>query len=253
MTQDDLTYLGGFNALMDRYNSRRDPFDLNDDFPLDPAMDLASLTQKIVTETATKKQKGEPRRSSGFSRKRRTVASEFIDSSELALLNALLISNLRKTSSPPEAATLFLRLWAEQHAHLIDQLDLRWQVSSIMTFADHGATDVQRQVGQAMRMFFGMMKLFEFERQHSGLEPTVPFGFARRVKVPMPMDMAPYSLKHGGLDVNIIAPVWELAMTDAGIAPLANHLFETMNRDPATIFRRLKRMREVHARLKGDH
>lgn len=251
MSQDDLSYPGGLDALTERYNSRREPFDLDKDSLPAADADLIPFTTTFVTEAATKKRAGEPRRSSAFSRKRRDIAVEFVGKSELALLNALLISNLRKTSAPDDVATLFLRLWAEQHEHLIEQLDLRWQVSSIMTFADHGGTDVQRQVGQAMRMLFGVMKLYEFERQYSGMEPKVPFGFARRVKAPMPMDMAQYSLQHGGLDINVIAPVWELAMTDPGIAPLANHLFETLNRDPATLFRRLKRMREVHARLKG--
>ncbi|MEQ9693623.1 hypothetical protein [Shimia sp. SDUM112013] len=251
MTDKIQTFPGGRDALMQRYNVRREPFVFDHD-SLPPAdIDLAPLTQRFVTEDATRKQPGEPRRASSFSRKRRAMAEEFIGKSELAFLNGLLISNLRKTSAPDAAAPLFLRLWEEQPDHLISQLDLRWQVSSIMTFADHGGTDVQRQVGQAMRMLFGLMKLYEFERQYSGFDPTVPFGFAKRSKAALPMEMDSYSLLHGGLDVNILAPVWNLAMTDPGIAPLANHLFEMLNHDPATLFRRLNRMKEVYARLKG--
>ncbi|MBR9842993.1 MAG: hypothetical protein GYB25_07525 [Rhodobacteraceae bacterium] len=252
MSSDNLTYPGGLEALLGRYNSRRDPFDFTDlSFPPED-VDLALLAATKVTEEATKKPKWEPNPRSAWANKRRTIAREFIGNSELAYLNALLISNLRKSSAPEGCAALFLRLWEEQPAHLIEALDIRWKVSSIMTFADHGGTDVQRQVGQALRMLFGMMKLYEFERLYSGFDPQTPFGFSRKKRVSLPLNMDQYSLRAGGLDSNLLAPVWELAMTDPGIAPLANHLMEELNRDPGTVFRRLRRMREVYARLKGD-
>ena len=243
MSSKDLTYPGGLQELSERYNSRRAPFDFGEEDlpPLD--VDLDDLASQIVPKAMTGRLPGEPRRGTSWMRKRRQIAEEFVGNSELAYLNAMLISNLRKTDAPPQAAPLFLRLWAEQHTHLISALDLRWQVSSIMTFADHGATSVQRQVGQAMSMLFAMMKLYEFERLYSGAEPETPFELSNRTRADLPMQMDKFSLIHGGLDANTLAPVWELAMTDPGIAPLANHLLGELNRDPGTLFRRLAHMR----------
>jgi hypothetical protein len=252
MSNGNETYPGGLNALLVRYNSRREPFDFTDEnFPPDD-LDLDLLAATEVTEDATRKHKGEANPRSAWANKRRAIAREFVGNSELAYLNALLISTLRKSDAPDTAPALFLRLWKEQHSHLIDALDIRWKVSSIMTFADHGGTDVQRQVGQALRMLFGLMKLYEFERLYSGFDPQTPFGFSRKKRVALPLNMDQYSLRAGGLDSNLLAPVWELAMTDPGIAPLANHLMEELNRDSGTIFRRIGRMREVYTRLKEE-
>lgn len=234
------TYEGGLPALIERYNVRRTPFD---PFavalpPLDA--DLAALAEMTVTErdlTPTDKTR--------WARKRAKIAREFLGDSQLALLNALLISNLRKQSAPEHAPALFQRIWREQHGHLIDQLNLRWQVSSVMTFADHGATDVQRQVGQALRMLFSMMKLYEFERLFSGLPPDQAFKTRRRSKAALPLEMDDFSIRRGGLDVNIIAPVWELSLTDPVIGPLANNLLLELNHDPTTVFRRLRIMKEA--------
>lgn len=250
MSSENVTYPGGLATLSERHNSRRAPFDFGAETlpPLD--VDLAPLKATLVTEAATKKQKGEKR--SSWATKRRAIAEEFVGNTELAYLNAMLISNLRKSDAPEQTAPLFLRIWAEEHEHLIEALDIRWKVSAISTFADHGNTDVQRQVGQAMRMLFGMMKLYEYERLYSGFDPQTPYGFARKIKAKLPLLMDPFSLRWGGLDANILAPVWELAMTDPGIAPLANHLMEELNRDHGGIFRRLKRMKEVYLKLKDN-
>lgn len=251
MSSDEHTYSDGLRALRDRYNTRREPFVFYKETlpPLD--VDLQVLGQKIVPETATSWQEGEPVKGSSWATKRRAIAAEFVGNSQLAYLNAMLISNLRKLDAPKQAAPLFLRLWSEQHEHLIANLDLRWQVSSIMTFADHGSTDIQRQVGQALRMLFGVMKLYEFERRFSGLDPETPFKLRGRSKAELPMQMESFALRTGGLDVNILAPVWELAMTDPGIAPLADHLMNELNRDPGTIFRRIKKMRDLRIKQKG--
>jgi hypothetical protein len=238
MDPRDPTYEGGLPALLARYNARREPFAAAALPPLD--MDLVALArQTVTTEDLALRNK------TRWERKRARIAQEFLGKSQLALLNALLISNLRKQRAPEHAPVLFQRIWQEQHAHLLDQLDLRWQVSSISTFAEHGATDVQRQVGQALRMLFSMMKLYEFERLFSGSPPEHPFPTSGLSKAPLPLEVNDFSIRKGGLDVNIIAPVWELALTDPVIAPLADHLLQALNHDPSTVFRRLRRMRET--------
>lgn len=251
MSSNQLTYPDGLNELSKRFNSRREPFVFykEDLPPLD--VDLDRLARSIVPETATSWQEGEPRKNSSWATKRRQIAREFIGNSQLAYLNAMLISNLRKTDAPEQSAPLFLRLWREQHEHLIAHLDIRWKVSSISTFAEHGDTDVQRQVGQAMRMLFGLMKLYEFERLYSGLTPQEPFPFGKKSKAELPLKMDPFALRGGGLDASVLAPVWELALTDRGIAPLAHHLFESLNADPGGLFRRIRLMREELERKKG--
>ncbi|MEO9782531.1 MAG: hypothetical protein ABJH07_12210 [Sedimentitalea sp.] len=239
MDQRDPTYDGGLAAMLERYNARRKPYN-----PVAVALppldaDLDALAAQIVTEVDLNVQV--PTR---WARKKARIAKEFSGKSQLALLNALLISNLRKYSAPDHAPALFHRLWREQHEHLIEQLDLRWKVSSVMTFADHGGSDVQRQVGQALRMLFSMMKLYEFERLFSGVAPNQPYPVKQRLHTALPLEMEDFSIRKGGLDVNIFAPVWELALTDPVIGPLADHLMQELNRDPANIFRRLKLMRQ---------
>ncbi|WP_424986068.1 hypothetical protein [Microbulbifer sp. S227A] len=239
MDQRDATYEGGLAALRARYDARRKPYH-PDAVALPPLdADLAALAAQPVGQDDLA-----PANPTRWARKRARIASEFPGKSQLALLNALLISNLRKSSAPEHAPALFQRIWREQHAHLIGQLDLRWKVSSVMTFADHGATDVQRQVGQALRMLFSMMKLYEFERLFGGTAPAEPHPVRGRLHSPLPLQMEDYSIRKGGLDINILAPVWDLALSDPGIAPLADHLMQELNRDPANIFRRLRLMRQ---------
>ena len=241
MTDEDLTYPGGLPALLERYEGRRDPFNFGPDSlpPLDS--DLGALRSALVPASAAEKQPDDPRTSWAW--KRRDIAREFVGNSELACLNGLLISNLRKRAHPDHAPALFRRLWAEEADHLIGALSLRWLVSSVQTFADHGNTPTQREVGHALRMLFGMMKLYEFERTFSGKSPDQAFGFGRRVKARLPLDMESFSLKSGGLDINLVAPVWDQARGDPVIGPLACHLLEELNREPGGIFRRLKTMR----------
>ncbi len=241
MSQKTLTYPGGYAYMMERYDGRREPFDFGPEDlpPLDA--NLSVLKNAVVPERATQKGPADPNTS--WSRKRRQIAEEFIGKSELAFLNAQLISNLRKRGSPPQTAALFCRIWAEEAGFLLSELNLRWLVSSVQTFADHGETAVQREVGQSLRMLFGMMKLYEFERSFGGIEPSKEYGFGKRVKSRLPLDMESFSLMHGGLDINLIVPIWELGKTDPVIAPLVDHLLQELLEEPSGVFRRLAQMR----------
>lgn len=249
MSEKNLTYPGGYAYMMERYDGRREPFDFGPEDlpPLD--VNLTVLRNAVVPERAT--QKGPADLNTSWARKRRQIAEEFIGASELAFLNAQLISNLRKREYPPQTASLFCRLWAEESEHLISELSLRWLVSSVQTFADHGETAAQREVGQGLRMLFGMMKLYEFERSFSGLEPSKEYGFGKRVKTRLPLDMEPFSLIHGGLDINVITPIWELGKSDPVIAPLVDHLLQELIEEPGGVFRRLAQMRAKKERQQG--
>ena len=82
---------------------------------------------------------------------------------------------------------LFRRLWAEESPHLLTQLDLRWQVSSAMTFADHGTIGSEQALGASLKVLFGLIKLYEFERLFTGLAPEEPHRFGKRSPAPMPL------------------------------------------------------------------
>lgn len=246
MTETSPTYPGGLPYLIERYEGRRDPFDFGPDDLPPVSVDLDALARAMVPPSAAEKQPSDPQTS--WARKRVQIAEEFVGNSELAFLNAQLISNLRKRSAPPQTTALFLRLWAEQSEHLIAALNLRWLVSSLQTFADHGNTAAQREVGQAMRMLFGMMKLYEFERGFGGMSPDKEYGFGKRIKARLPLDMEGFSLTAGGLDINLITPIWQQAQSDAVIAPLATHMLEALIDEQSGVFHRLAKMRAKRQR-----
>ncbi len=235
----DQTYPGGFEQVVALWQRRRRPLDYARGEALPGlGVDLAALAVAVVAEPAAL-----PAKASGYATKRFELARIFVGKSELALLNALLISNLRKAKWPGHAPTLFRRLWAEQSGVLLAELDTRWLISSIITFSDHGMTEAERRTGQAFSLLFSLMKLYEYERLFSGLPPEKAFSAAKRRVAALPMRMEPFSIAHGGLDVNLLAPIWEEATRAPLIAPLARHLLQALDRDPGTLFRRIKKMK----------
>ena len=241
--KDDGTYPGGFPAILRQMEGRREPLAFGQGEALPPLdADLAPLLDRIVPDPATDPDEQTPRRSS-HQRKRREIRAELAGLSELCALNGLLIAHLRKRSHPAHTAALFHRLWAEHADHLLARLDLRWLVSSITTFGDHGLTPPQRQLGQAMTVLFGTMKLYETERLYSGLAPGRPFKLSGKSSDALPMQMDAYSLAFGGLDVNMLGRLWQDADRDAVIRPLAHHLLDQLISDDGTVFRRLSMMR----------
>ncbi len=242
MSDDDLTFPGGLPDMLEILENRRAPFVFGTRPLPDLDIDLDAMAQQIVPERATFAPESDD--ATAWDQKRAKIATEFVGNSELAFLNAQLIANLRKRSYPRHTPALFRRLWAEQSPHLLEALDLRWLVSSVQTFADHGDTPTQREVGQALRMLFGLMKLYEFERLFSKRGPEETHWFRGKSTAPLPLQMQSFSLERGGLAVSLIAPIWTKALTDPTIAPLADHLMTELNKDPGTVFRRLKKMRE---------
>jgi hypothetical protein len=185
-----------------------------------------------------------PRGHSSFARKRHELLPEFRGQPELCLLNALLISNLRKFTWPAQAPALFLRLWREKADFLIDRLSSRWLISSVITFADHGPTEADRRVGQSMNVLFSLMKLYEYERQYSGTPSDEVFRIPGRAKGPLPMDMLGFQIVGGDLEANLLLDIVERALAAPDAGPLASALMDRLNRDPRTIFRRFALMRQ---------
>ncbi len=233
------TYPDAPQALIEHWERRRAPLGFGPGEALPPLdADLAALAAAPVPPA--------PPPASRHAQKLAEIAPEFAGGSGLCLLHAVLIAHLRKREAPPQAAPLFRRLWAEQSGHLLANLSTRWLISAAITFGDHGATEAERSLGQRLNILFSLMKLYEFERLFSGLPPESPHPMTR-LRAPLPMGMEPFSLASGGLDVNLLAPIWRDAQATPVLGPLARELLERLNRDPGTLFRRLKLMRAARA------
>lgn len=239
MTDRPLTYPQGFDSLVEQWQVRRGRlnFAMGEALP-QPDTDLAGLVGAVVQPPPPQDPGASP-----HARKLQALAQEFQGQSELALLNALLVAHLRKRRQPRHTAALFRRIWVEHGGFLCGTLSTRWLISSIITFADHGETEAQRRLGQSLNMLFSMMKLYEFERLHSGHAPDEPFA-VQRSRPALPLGMTDFSLASGGLDVNLLAPIWLDAQKEPVCGPLACHLLDRLNADDGTLFRRLALMRE---------
>lgn len=240
MNDPNPTYPGGFPAILKQMEGRRDPLVYGPDEALPPPdVDFAPLKSVRVDGRAPEVAGSR----STYARKFRELAKEFDTLPELLRLHGLLIANLRRRDQPAHCAALFQRLWAEEADYLLARLDARWLVSAITTFGDHGATEMQRRVGQSMTVLFGTMKLYETERLYSGSAPDQAFAIKRKSAPRLPLDMDAYSIAGGGLDVNMLGRLWQEADGDAVIAPLAHNLLNRLIHDPGGVFRRLRIMR----------
>jgi hypothetical protein len=234
------TYPGAPASLVERWEQRREPMGFGPGEGL-PGLDanLAAIAQAIVPETLPPLPRGAGR----HARKEREIAPEFAGQSALYLLHALTVAHLRKRHFPAHAPALFRRLWAEMRTPLLAGLPTRWLISAAITFADHGLTEGERRLGAELNVLFSLIKLYEFERLFSGRAPDAAFRMGRRSRAALPLGMPEFALGSGGLDINLLAPIWQRAEREPVLGPIAVALFERMNADPGTIFARLAAMR----------
>ncbi len=95
----------------------------------------------------------------------------FRGKSSLAKLNALAISYLRRnTLHTDKARSLFLRIWKECGAFILNELSSRWLISTLQTFFDHGENESQRIVGGCGYFYANLIKIYEGERAIEGLD-----------------------------------------------------------------------------------
>ncbi|QUS35503.1 hypothetical protein [Falsirhodobacter algicola] len=229
------TYPGAPDTLIYRWQKRRSRMDLGpgEDLPLDA--DLAALAAMPVGPDPF------PESSSGHAVKARALREEFAAGTELHLLNGLLIAHLRKRRFPRGARNLFHRIWVEQGEVLCRQLPSRWLISSLITFGDHGQTEGERRLGLSLGVLFSTMKLYEHERLRSGRDASTPFQKAGGGS--LPLDMPGFALRSGGLDINLLAPLWQAALAEPVAGPPAQEVLTRLNDDPRGLFARLQRMR----------
>ncbi len=236
-----LTYPNAPEEVIDRWNGRRVPVQYGKGEALPPFdVDLKALLQQTVPE-------GEAMSDSPLSHYKRKLwqlRRDLEGKSELAVLNADLIVHLRRATFPDHAPALFRRVWAEHGQVLMQELSTRWLISSVITFGDFGETEAQRRIGLSLNVLFSLIKLYEFERLTSGLGPDELFRQKRKKGSRLPLGMLDFGLDGGGLDYNLLAPIWKAALEDQVVGPLACLLLDRLNADPSNLFRRLQRMRE---------
>jgi hypothetical protein len=90
-----------------------------------------------------------------------------------------------------------------------------------------------------------LVKLYEFERLISGVAADKPLLRRPPKGSSLPLEMRPFSLLNGGLDINLLAPIWHEAQREPVVGPLACHLLERLNADPRTLFRRIHLIRRT--------
>ncbi len=251
-----VTYPDAPDSLIELWMARRKRMALGPgealpplDVPLQPLLEARIAPLPPVTKPkaeATTEASPDPApedRLSLHGQKLRAIRAELVGKPELAALNAILIAHLRKRSYPREAPLLFRRIWTEAGPALMQELPGRWLISSIITFGDHGETEAQRRIGLSMNVLFSLMKLYEFERFHSGVWPERAFPARRTGKKKLPLDMPQFALLGGGLDVNLLAQLWHEAREEPVAGALACHLLQRLNEDPRNLFRRIGLMR----------
>ncbi|MFA8443785.1 hypothetical protein [Yoonia sp.] len=237
------TFPGGIASLLPQYQKRRALLTGADVPPLDVNF------QALAAMPLPPQKLPRPEGLSRVEKKRHMLLGELAGHSELAMLHAMLVSHLRKHTYPEGTPALFLRLWAEEEDWLLGNLPTRWLISAVITFADVGQTEADRNLAARMNMLFSLMKIYEAERAFSGKAPQEPFRTQDRNKSPLPMGMKDFSVLRGDLEANLLAPLWRDAQTAPNIGPLTCHLLDRLNCDDGTVFRRFAMMREKAAKL----
>jgi len=237
------TYPGGIASLLPQYQERRALLTGPDLSPQD--VDFKALAAMPLPAQELPRPDGLTR----VAKKRHMLLGELAGHSELTLLHGLLISHLRKHTYPEGAPALFLRLWSEEEAWLLDYLPTRWLISAVITFSEHGETEADRNLAARMNMLFSLMKIYEAERAFSGKAPQNPFRTQDRNKAALPMGMKDFSVLQGDLEAHLLAPLWRDAENAPAIGNLTRHLLTALNTDDGTVFRRFALMRAKAAKL----
>lgn len=244
MTSPNETFPGGIAALLPQYQKRRAVL-TGPDLP-PQSVDFKSLAALPLPAQELPRPDGLSR----VAKKRHMLLGELAGHSELALLHGLLISHLRKHTYPKGAPALFLRLWDEEEDWLLANLPTRWLISAVITFAEHGQTEADRNLAARMNMLFSLMKIYEAERCFSGKRPQEPFRVKDRNKSPLPMGMKDFSVLQGDLEAHLFAPLWRDANHAPDIINLVRHLLDILNTDDGTVFRRFALMRDAASKAR---
>jgi len=234
-----LTYSGGYERLYQRSLGRSQHYEGAAAFLAEIPSDLSQLAMQTVEIT------GQPGpKLLTIHDKLHELEAEFEGQSSLILLHALVIAVLRRNDPPPAAQHIFMQLWTTQNAFLLANLTNRWILSALTTFADHGDSEIQRRLGNAMTILWGTMKVYEAERSFTGLPLERPHDADGSSRQELGVQMGRYSLHKGDLDRNVLLRLWNDAQKDPIIGPPALKLLDDLNADNRNVFRRMKLLRK---------
>ncbi|WP_227270295.1 hypothetical protein [Roseobacter weihaiensis] len=241
MSGADHIYPGGFDQLMRDFERRCRSFKQVDAVIPPADIDLDALHQEKLPQLAQPGAEGSPRYAQA---KWARLHAELEGESALFLLHAMLIAILRRRDPPAEAVTLFIRVWREKGDAMAGELPVRWLISAATTFADHGANGDQRALGMGLSLLFDLIKLHDSERRLTGKPGNELFRRRRsRVRPSLAFDMAPYAIRGGDLDRNMLARLWRLSRQDTTIRPLGKRMLEMVMTDNRSIFARTQRLK----------
>lgn len=185
-----------------------------------------------------------------FACKARNLARRFAGRPRALLINAKLVTLLRRRDPPPHIERLFQRLWTTYYGQLCDALDARWLISSAQSLSDHGATEPQRRAGAELTLLCGLIKLYETDRLHSGARDPKPFA-PNQVNRSLVLDMEPFAIGRGDLDRVLVTRIWRAAQGDPVAESLVLALIPGVLADDRGIFRRLRILRDKRRERRG--
>ncbi len=242
--QSEFTYPNGFADLVENVPSRRDPYpEMEETLHTLSAPGLAALAETTTTAPDASEFPDTDPLPKPAPLKYLELRREFDGKPELLALHALTIAAARRADPPEIARTLFLGMWQDHAPFLLDHLDRRWQLSALQTFRDFGTNEDQRRAASELTVFFALTKLYETERLYGGTKAKKAFSTDTRARGGLPMGLTGYSLRAGDLDRTLLGMLWQSAETDPLLRPLACRLLTDLNRDRASLFRRLRLMR----------
>lgn len=241
MDKGSFTYPGGFAKLVANAPEARPQY-----IGIEAVLaDLATKGLETLAQTPLTQAVAEEAPAETAAQKYAQLCAQFSGKPDLLALHALTIAAARRRAPPAIAQQIFLDIW-EQHAPLmLKSLDTRWKISALVTFRDFGNTEAQRRCASELSVFLNLTKLYESERLYAGLSPDTPFSIFNRTRAHLPLRLAPYSLRGGDLDRNMMAMLWLSAEEDPILRPLACNLLTAVNKDKGTIFRRLRLMKRA--------
>ncbi|MFD1882098.1 hypothetical protein [Paracoccus pacificus] len=106
----------------------------------------------------------EPKSRFDFADQKTKLQYRFAGQSLLLFYQGLSISYLRRrTPYTQKAASIFFKIWDEQGDWVASQLNPRWLISALQTFADHGRNAAEVRAGSIGFLYGSMIKVYETE------------------------------------------------------------------------------------------
>lgn len=240
---DDLTYPNGFRYIGQKLIvGKRKPFVTGTDLFPDPDIALEPLIERIVPQVDAPKI--DSTNLTDFAIRRQRIQAGLAGQSELVFLCAQLVMILRRDPVTPDMLDLWRRMWSQTSDVLCLLLPARWKISCLQCFNDHGRTEAERRIGGEMVTFAAMLKLYETERQFSGMQPERAYAIKSRVETALPLGLEPYSVRLGDLDRHLLGRLWMLSeQAGGGCGALVQSLLDQLNTENGNLFRRFRLMR----------